>query len=269
MNTFKNISTEGQEYVLNLPYHLAQAGMVDDFCEILIEFDFLNYKISALALQLLIEDYDFLKQSEFDLSEKQTKTLQLIQRTLQQSSRILQQDKTQLAEQLFGRLFIQENDYIETLLTQAKASKATSWLCPIKPSLASSEGALVRILEGHTQMITDCALSNNGKIGLSCSRDCTLRVWNLEKGTCEHILMGHKSQINACSLSGDGKIALSASDDKTLRLWDTKTGKCLHILKEHTEKVKDCVLNQDGKIALSASDDGTAKIWDVKTGQCL
>lgn len=269
MSNFDDLILEDEEYVLNLPSHLVDAGMTDDLGLILTDFDFVDYKIIASEVQLLIEDYDLSIKSPSSFSENQIESLQLLQQVLQQSSRILQQDKTQLVEQLFGRLSPQKNPYLETLLIQAKASKATSWLCPIKPSLTSSQGALIRILEGHTQMITDCALSDDGKIGLSCSRDCTLRVWNLEKGTCEHILMGHNSQINACSLSGDGKIALSASDDQTLRLWDTKTGNCLHILNEHIDKITDCTVSKDSKIALSSSDDGTLRVWDVKTGECL
>ncbi|MEA5471303.1 hypothetical protein [Spirulina sp. 06S082] len=269
MSDFEDLFLEDQEFVLNLPYHLAEAGMADKFCEILMEFEFLNYKISVSALQLLIEDYDFPKQSKLDLSEKQIETLQIIQRTLQQSSHILQQDKTQLVEQLFGRLSCQENYYIELLLTQARTSQKTSWLCPITPSLTSSERTLIRILKGHNGAITYCALSNDGKIGLSGSTDCTLRVWNLVKGTCEHILVGHNSQINACSLSGNGEIALSASDDKTLRLWNTKTGKYLHILRQHTGKVTSCALSENSEIALSGSYDKTLRVWDTQTGECL
>jgi WD40 repeat protein len=269
MSEFNNLSLEDREYIINLPSHLAEASMADDFCKILSEFEFLQHKISISEVQLLIEDYDLSIKLQSDFSENQIKSLQLLQQTLQQASRILQQDKTQLVEQLFGRLSTQANPYLEALLKEAKNSKKDTWLCSIQPSLTSSQGALIRILEGHTQLVTDCSLSDDGKIGLSGSRDCTLRVWNLEKGTCEHILMGHNSQINACSISGDGKIALSASKDKTLRLWDTKTGHCLHILKEHKEKVTDCTVSKDGKIALSSSDDGTLRVWDVKTGERL
>lgn len=269
MSEFEDLFLEDKNFVLNLPYHLAEADMADNLCEILTEFEFLNYKILSSEVQLLIEDYDLSIKSQSSFSENQIESLQLLQQALQQSSRILQQDKTQLVEQLFGRLSSQENPYLEALLKEAEDSKEKTWLCPIKPSLTSSQGALIRILEGHTQMITDCSLSDDGKIGLSSSRDCTLRVWDLKKGTCEYILIGHNRQINACSLSGDGKIALSASDDQTLRLWDTKTGNCLHILKEHTGKVTDCTVSKDGKIALSSSDDGSLRVWDVKTGERL
>jgi hypothetical protein len=51
------LSPEDIEYVLNLPYHLAQAGKPDELCQQLIDFDFIEYKISASGSLPLIEDY--------------------------------------------------------------------------------------------------------------------------------------------------------------------------------------------------------------------
>lgn len=47
MNEFNNLSPEDTEYILGLAYHLAAAGMVDDLCEFLTEFEFLEYKVYA------------------------------------------------------------------------------------------------------------------------------------------------------------------------------------------------------------------------------
>ena len=46
MSDFQSLSSEDIEYVLNLPYHLSIAGLANELCEILIEFDFIEYKIS-------------------------------------------------------------------------------------------------------------------------------------------------------------------------------------------------------------------------------
>jgi WD40 repeat protein len=272
MSEPEQILLEDQKSILNIPYYLAKSEEGDELYQILTDFDFVSYKISATPLQLLVEDYSISVQLESIFSAKQIKILRIFQRVIQQSSRIIQKDTNQLVEQLFGRLCLEESLDIRDFLRNAQNSKINSWLRPIQPSLTLSQdqqGTLIQILEGHTQMITDCALSEDGKIGLTASRDCTLRIWNLERGNCEHILIEHNSQVNACSLSSDGKIALSASSDKTLRLWDTATGNCLHILKGHTDKVTDCALSNDSRIALSTSKDHTAKVWDVKTGECI
>jgi WD40 repeat protein len=269
MSNLNDSLSKESKYFLNLPYHLAQANQTDDLLHLLTEFIFLEYKISTLSLQQLVEDYIFANNLGLNISEDDHKILQLIRQILQQSSHVIAKDKTQLPEQLFGRLVYQNSHLIRKLLDQAKASKQNSWLRPLEPSLISSKGALIRVLEGHTQMIIDCSLSDDGKMGVSVSRDRTLRVWNLEKGACTNILVGHHGEIKSCSLSGDGKIVLSASDDTTLRLWDTETGDCLFILIGHTDRVTSCSLSSDGKVALSTSDDSTARVWNVKTGECL
>lgn len=108
MSNFENLLLEGREYVLNLPYHLSKAGMADDFCEILSDFEFLQYKISNSEVQLLIEDYDFIEQlyllSNIQLDSKKIKILSLIKDCLKISSHILNEDKNQLIGQLWGRL---------------------------------------------------------------------------------------------------------------------------------------------------------------------
>ncbi|MEC4813606.1 MAG: hypothetical protein SAK29_10110 [Scytonema sp. PMC 1069.18] len=42
MSKFENLSPEDQEYILNLPYHLAQASIADDLYELLTEFEFIE-----------------------------------------------------------------------------------------------------------------------------------------------------------------------------------------------------------------------------------
>ncbi|MEG4286332.1 hypothetical protein QUB68_24695 [Microcoleus sp. A006_D1] len=47
MIDLNNLSSEDTEYILNLPYHLATAGMANEFHELLTEFEFIEYKNSA------------------------------------------------------------------------------------------------------------------------------------------------------------------------------------------------------------------------------
>ena len=91
---FENLFLEDKEYVLNLPYHLAQAAMAENLCEILTEFEFLQHKVKHKSVLPLIEDYEY---------EQSNKELKLIQRTLEMSSDVIDKDKNQLAGQLLGQ----------------------------------------------------------------------------------------------------------------------------------------------------------------------
>lgn len=76
VNEFEYFLLEDEEYVLNLPYHLAKAGMAthlnmdNELWIILTDFDFINHKIMILSPQSLIEDYDLTQKFCIQMSEK-------------------------------------------------------------------------------------------------------------------------------------------------------------------------------------------------------
>jgi WD40 repeat protein len=61
---------------------------------------------------------------------------------------------------------------------------------------------------------------------VSASNDKTLRVWNLDSGSCLQVLKGHSEFVTDIALTADDR-AVSASADHTLRVWDLDTGACL------------------------------------------
>ena len=149
MSEFENLSPEDREYVLNLPYHLAQASMTGDLCDILTEFDFLEYKVFAAKVQPLIEDYDFALKPNIEFSEDKKESLRLIQGAIRLSAHILAEEKTQLAGQLLGRLMSFESPEIQAMLERSKQEQKT-WLRPLTPSLISPGTALLRTITGGT-----------------------------------------------------------------------------------------------------------------------
>lgn len=57
---------------------------------------------------------------------------------------------------------------------------------------------------------------------LSGSDDSTLRIWDLEAGTCEMLLEAHNEQVVCCQWSkgqGGRRWLLSGSWDKDLKMW--------------------------------------------------
>ena len=120
MNSFSNLLPEDTVYLLHLPYHLANASMDDELCTILTDYDFINHKITVSSPQLLIEDYDLTQSSNSQIPEKEKESLKLIQAAISLSENILDEDKTQLAGQLLGRLLLFEIPVIQATLHQAK-----------------------------------------------------------------------------------------------------------------------------------------------------
>lgn len=275
MTEFKNLSLEDTEYVLNLPYHLAQAGMADDLCALLTEFEFAEHKVSASEPQLLIEDYNFALAPDVQISEKKKDSLRLIQGALRLSAHTLAEDRTQLAGQMLGRLDSNQVPTIKETLEQAKQERTSPWLRPIIPSLRSSRSSLLRTLKGHTGNVNAVTLTPNGQYIVSAaggsllSSENSLKIWDLQTGTMLRTLTGHTQRINAVVVTPDDKHIVSASDDTTVKIWDFYTGTQLHNLIGHTKKVNTVVVTPDGQHIISASDDETVKIWDFYTGTQL
>merc|ERR1719499_1055382 len=54
---------------------------------------------------------------------------------------------------------------------------------------------------------------------VTCSEDCTAKVWNAATGELEITLAGHKKAINTAAVTVDVKWAVTASDDETAKIW--------------------------------------------------
>jgi WD40 repeat protein len=103
----------------------------------------------------------------------------------------------------------------------------------------------------------------------SGSFDQTIRLWNVQTGSCLRILRGHTSAVYILAISPNGQLLASGSDDQTVRLWNLKTGECLHVMCGHISWVRSVVFSSDDQIVFSGSDDRTIKLWDVATGRCI
>jgi WD40 repeat protein len=122
---------------------------------------------------------------------------------------------------------------------------------------------------GHTSSIESVALSADGKLALTGSRDNTAILWDCISGQQLRSFKAHIDWVRCVALSADGKRALIGSEDGTVTLWDSVTGNKLHTFAGHANRVRSVALSADGKRALTGSDDGTAILWDSVSGKKL
>lgn len=124
-------------------------------------------------------------------------------------------------------------------------------------------------LIGHSDYVTGCAYSPDGKRIISASCDHTLKMWDANTGEELATIAGHTGEVWACAYSPDGSHILSAAGDATIRLWSSETGNEKLIIKGHTSCVRTCAFSPDGRTILSGSDDHSLKLWDTLTGREL
>jgi WD40 repeat protein len=240
-------------------YHLGGAGRGQALRELLVDPDWLRAKLEATDIDGLLREFDHASDAP---------QVRLVRDTLRLSSHVLAKSKSNLAQQLLGRIPETEWSLRDSILQRAAASREC-WLRPLRPSLTPPGGPLLRTLEGHAGGINAVALTPDGKRAVSASNDSTLKLWDLERGRELRALEGHSGAVRAVALTSDGKRALSGSDDRTLRLWDLETGRERRTLAGHARGVNAVGLTPDGQRAVSASTDRTLKLWDLGSGQEL
>ncbi len=128
-------SAEFQNLFLGqFPEQQLKVGNSKKYYETLTDFDFISLKIQypQFGVETLIRDYYLIDDPEIlDRLEEdervdygQVKTLKLIERTLQLSAHILNQDPNQLVGQLWGRLQSFPEPEIQKILADAVQSKS-------------------------------------------------------------------------------------------------------------------------------------------------
>lgn len=248
---------DNQPYAwLHRVYHLHEAQRIDDIRTLLFDFHWLKEKLAATHVNALILDYEYLPGSP---------AARALQGSIRLSAHVLGQDKNQLAAHLIGRLADQQSPEIEKLLTDARASGDTPWLCPQSATLTRPGGHLIRTLAGHADWITAVALTPDGRYAVSGSYDRSLKLWDIRTGAEIKTLMGHTGLIAAVAVTAD-LLVISGSCDGSLMVWDVKTEAPMRRLVGHTDSVIAVAVTGDGRRAISGSHDGTVRIWDVESG---
>jgi len=125
----------------------------------------------------------------------------------------------------------------------------------------------VQNLLGHTGMIYEVALSDDGKLAATASKDKIVGLWELPGGKKLHDFLGHAGPVLGLAMSPDGKFVLSGSEDKTAILWDAPNRKKLQTFSGHTKSIYCVDVSGDGKRVLTGSFDHTAILWDAASGQ--
>ena len=126
-----------------------------------------------------------------------------------------------------------------------------------------------RIIVAHTDGINGVAVTPNGKLAISASKDSTLKIWELDTLQERGTLRGHKGAVNAVQITSDGSRAVSASDDKTLKIWNLKSGLEECTLSGHKDRVLSVQITPNDAEAVSMSADHTLKVWDLQRGEII
>jgi platelet-activating factor acetylhydrolase IB subunit alpha len=80
----------------------------------------------------------------------------------------------------------------------------------------------------------------SGDFVITCSRDNTLKCWEVGTGYCTRTFTGHSDWVRCLSVSLDGIHVASGSSDQSIVVWKISTGQVVQTLRGH-EHVVECV----------------------------
>ena len=127
-------------------------------------------------------------------------------------------------------------------------------------------GRFARAAQGSIRAV---ALSANGGVAVSASRNRVLGVWNTETRALLGELSGSEEEVTSVGISSDGTRAVSGSDDGTARVWNVMDRTLERVLVGHSAAINAVTLSGDGRFVLTGSADRTVKLWAADTGECL
>ncbi|WP_433336673.1 protein kinase domain-containing protein [Spirillospora sp. CA-294931] len=132
-------------------------------------------------------------------------------------------------------------------------------------------GRAAAALGGHSAGAERIEVGPGGHRALSSGWDregATVRLWNLEDGTCLRVLTGHGPSVTAMCFARDGATAVIAGRKRAPVLWDLGSGRRIRSL---TGGGADYLsLSADARFLLAGDDfAGTVRLWDLDTGCCL
>ncbi|RLN51912.1 hypothetical protein BBJ28_00002200 [Nothophytophthora sp. Chile5] len=114
----------------------------------------------------------------------------------------------------------------------------------------SSDGdyECLRTLRGHDHNVCGVVFGPDREGGVasdrlfSCSRDNTIKVWELSTGYCVSTLnAGHSDWVRAVAVSDDGLFLASCGNDRSILFWDLQHMRVLQSIREHEHVVESVV----------------------------
>ena len=275
---FQTYSPEQKEFFLkNMPKLLAADSMIERYCEIVTDFDFIKNKVSEFDPQMLIKDYDYSLDNDLFLfnikqqfGEEFVESLELIQRAIRLSSLTIVDNPKQIASQIWGRLVGSYSQFnpIKKLLDSIKILVDDPWICTISPCLTQATESLIQT-KTHQNTVNSIIVTSNGRNAVSCSADNTIKIWDVTTGQEIHTLQGHTAAVNAIAITSDDTKIVSCSADNTIKIWDVTTGQEIHTLQGHTAAVNAIAITSDDTKIVSGSLNNDLKLWDTSSGKLI
>jgi WD40 repeat protein len=134
-------------------------------------------------------------------------------------------------------------------------------------------GVCLQTLQGHGGRVFAAAVAPDGKHAASGSKDQTVRIWDLESGTCLRTLR-YEDEVHFVAVTPDGRKAVTREGvlSKAVDVWDLEPGVLLWTLEADSGWIESIVVTPDGRYVVAANvanelfEPAEVKVWDLTSG---
>lgn len=136
--------------------------------------------------------------------------------------------------------------------------------------VAFSQGEVATIIQkGHSESAKAVAISHNGELLATASRDKTVKLWNVNSGHEIRTFRGHEHTANSLSFSSNGEFLASGSADNTAVVWDVKSGDLLWRSPKTSRYTTSVAFHPTKNWLVVAGHDSPLKVWDWKKNEVV
>ena len=96
----------------------------------------------------------------------------------------------------------------------------------------TSSNRNVATLKGNASLVSQVALSADGKVLASGGFDGLVRLWDTSTDRLLTTIHATVGRVLTLALSADGRVLVSGSTEGMVRVWEAQSGTCLRSLRE-------------------------------------
>lgn len=132
------------------------------------------------------------------------------------------------------------------------------------------------LTNGHSNLAsknsTDSSSDNNknnslqaSKYLVSCSRDKSIKFWDIQTSSVLFSLIGHDNWIRQIKFMPGGRYLLSCADDKSIKAWDIENRRCHKTIQDAQDHFIACIdISRKGHKVVSGSVDTKIAVWSCR-----
>jgi len=146
----------------------------------------------------------------------------------------------------------------------AGSADCTSWMWSVP------KGKEMQIFAGHGGPVLCGGFTPDGKLVVTGSEDCSVRIFNPKTGSCKTTFKAkqggqdfHEAPVTCLHIAQDSKTMVTGSADMMVILSNIVSGKMLHRFEGHEDGIESVSICSCLPLMISASLDGSVRVWDT------